>query len=31
MFEEIKGRPLFIVGERIGVIEPARRSDDHEP
>jgi len=31
MFEEIKGRPLFIVGERIGAIEPARRSDDHEP
>jgi hypothetical protein len=30
MFEEIKGRPLFIVDERIGAIEP-RPSDDREP
>ncbi len=31
MFEEIKGRPLFIVGERIGAIEPGLQSDDREP
>jgi glycosyltransferase involved in cell wall biosynthesis len=30
MFEEVKRRPLFIVGERIGAIEPSPRSDDGE-
>ena len=31
MFEEVKGRPLFIVGERIGAIAPSPPSDDREP
>jgi glycosyltransferase involved in cell wall biosynthesis len=28
MFEEVKRRPLFIVEERIGAVEPSRPSDD---
>jgi glycosyltransferase involved in cell wall biosynthesis len=31
MFEEVKRRPLFIVEERIGAIEPSPQSADHEP
>ena len=31
MFEEVKGRPLFIVGERIGAIEPNSPRADSEP
>jgi glycosyltransferase involved in cell wall biosynthesis len=30
MFEEVKARPLFIVEERIGAIEPSPRSGDGE-
>jgi hypothetical protein len=30
VYEEVKGRPLYIVGERVGIGEPRAHTVDHQ-